>query len=737
MADGEEGKSFKFSDIESRLNEGRDISKSITWVKENKKTVIYLVLFLILLFSTVIRFAPEQQYTGIYEDTLALGDSYWHYRHAKNVYEHGFVGDEELCYNEQTKDTQAYDGSCPDGYEPAYFDTLHDAPFGVKIEQEFYPYFSAYSYKYFGRAFAPNLLVWHRWTPAFFGILSVLGMFLLVKQLFGPYAGLAAGLIFSLAPYTIIKTISGTADTEAVVTFFTIFTFYFFVKAWNLSSFKYAVAGGITLGLFGIAWASYRFAPVLMLAVLFFFFLQKVYPKFKQGRRDIFKLIKEHLTEYWKKYTTFLIILAIGLPIIGFVRGFIHINFFYAITTALKLKTTTAATTVGGEVIRDVYSTITEMKQIGLHTIVTRLHLVPALLCASFFALLPFGLWKKYKDKAPQVLFILVWFAAAVFMTFKATRFIIMLILPVSVLAGTAVGFVISKMRQKKLVFSVVIAVILLIVLFVLPNIPAQQGQPELPQSGVSRNRSYFSTGIEFTSLPKPLLNQNWINFYKWAREQTPEDAIFASWWDHGHLTTAVAERAIVADGSQNNLHIHDLAVILTTNDEDLAVERLKKYNVSYFFTSSDMINKYGLILYLADKQGSEYTLIVNPEIQTTPLGPVLVYTMDEANKITLKQEEDERISATLRQGYQTTPINRTLYYTNNSTPLISESEAEDALDMLIYVLPQWFGIFLLNPEIEKSMLTQLHFFNADYLEHFEFIESFGGEIKVFKVNYD
>ena len=108
----------------------------------------------------------------------------------------------------------------------AAWDTMHDAPEGGPASQEFYPYFSAYSYKFLGHFFAPNLLVWHRWTPAFFGVLAVLGMFLLVRQLFGPYAGLGAGFILSLASSFVTRSVSGFADSDAMVAFFTIFTFY-------------------------------------------------------------------------------------------------------------------------------------------------------------------------------------------------------------------------------------------------------------------------------------------------------------------------------------------------------------------------------------------------------------------------------------------------------------------------------------------------------------------------------
>jgi|TARA_Y100000034_G_scaffold128501_1_gene183179 asparagine N-glycosylation enzyme membrane subunit Stt3 len=733
---GEDDSSFDFSKLKNRFKRDKasgdsmalDLSGPAKWLKNNKKFLIYGLLVLLLLFSGWLRFMPEEKYTGIYENSLSAMDPYWHYRHANDVYEHGFVGDEEVCYNEAAKLTTKYDGSCPPGSEHAYWDFMHDAPEGSRIDQEFYPYFSAYSYKFFGRAFAPNLLVWHRWTPALFGILAVLGMFLLAKQLFGPYAGLAAGFLFSLAPSFLTRSVSGFADTDAVIGFFTVFSLYFFIKAWDNNSILYAIIGGVCLGLFGVAWPGYEFMPLLLMGMAGFFFVYKTVPKIIEGSRNFIKLVVDHLKEYWKKYAILALLLLVTLTLVGSIRGFKEVNVFEAITASTRFKVEDVVdTSVEGEDVLEVYKTVAEMNPSNLRNIVIRLHYALVLLAVGFIALLPFGLWKKVKDNTHHIAFLLLWFGATFYMSFKAMRFIGMAVFPVCIFAGITIAFLISKIKLKRPVISVIFALIIFLSIFAVPNIAMVKGQ----EWGVS----YYASGRATADQTGPSLGPNWFDFLYWARDSTPEGSIFASWWDPGHAMTAIGERPAVADGSQNSWHIHDLAVIFTTTDENLAVERLKKYDVSYFYTSSDLINKYGAISFLSNGQGENYPFLNLAESKEVASGNVLIYPVASQTDIILELREDG-MSAVISQRFQKQTIKR-IFYTQNDQSYVSESDDPDAFEAMLYLQPNFQQAIFLPIHLENNMLTQLHFFNGQNLEHFEYVGNYGDEIKVFKVIYD
>ncbi|MDP7282559.1 MAG: STT3 domain-containing protein [Candidatus Undinarchaeales archaeon] len=734
--EGEDSMSFSFSKIKGKFNRDKssddemafDLSKAGKWLKDHKNFIIYGLLIVLLLFSGKVLFTPESKYTGIYENSLSAMDPYWHYRHAENVYDHGYVGDTKVCYNEKLNDAIPNTADCPPGYDLVAWDTMHDAPMGGRAYQEFYPYFSAYSYKAVGRFVAPNLLVWHRWTPAIFGVLAVLGMFLLVKQFFGPYAGLASGFVLTLSSSFITRSVSGFADSDAVIAFFTVFTFYFFAKAWDSESFLYAFIGGACLGLFGLAWNAYKFAPLLMFGLVGFYFVFNVLQKYLIDKPSIFSLVQNHFSENWKKYVCFVIVIVLGVLIIGIARGFGSVNIFSAITVSRNLKVTEViSTSMEGESVRNVYKTVAEMNPANLRQILARLHIAPVLLSLGFLLLLPLGLWKKLKKNMHHVAFFSLWLAATFFMSFKATRFVTMVALPLAIFAGISIAFAVSKISAKKPVVSVIIGLSLFLLIFALPNIAIAQGAQTGPP--------FYTYGRLSAGQSGPSLGQNWFDFLYWARDETPKDAIFASWWDPGHSMTAVGKRPSVADGSQNSRHVHDLAIAFTTTDEALAVERLGKYNVSYFYTSSDLLNKYGAISFLANGQGENYLFLSMSEAKNTASGTVLVYPLDSETSILLNLKEDG-ISGTLNQGYTSQPLQR-IFYINEGNAYISENPDEGAIPGLLYVDSSFRSAIFLPEHLENNMLTQLHLFNGQNLDHFEFVQTYGDEIKVFKVNYD
>ncbi|MDP7282469.1 MAG: STT3 domain-containing protein [Candidatus Undinarchaeales archaeon] len=734
--EGEDSMSFSFEKLKGKFKRDKDsgdemaldLSKAGSWLKNHKKVIIYLLLFALLLFSGWLRFAPEEKYTGIHENSLSAMDPYWHYRHAKNVYDHGYVGDTKICYSEVLGEEVEFSDPCPNGATLYAWDTMHDAPEGGRAYQEFYPYFSAYSYKYFGRIFAPSLLVWHRWTPAMFGVLAVLGMFLLVKQLFGPYAGLSAGFLFSLAPSFITRSVSGFADSDAIVAFFTVFTFYLFLKAWDNSSYIYGIAGGICLGLFGLTWTAYTFVPILMIGLVGFYFIYQIGVKFISGSRNLLNLVKEHFQTNWKKYIVFAIVLVLGLSIVGISRGMAHVNILSSITAGTQLKVSEVLVDApGGEEVRNVYKTVSEMNPASLRQIINRLHIAPVLLTLSFLALLPLGLWKKLKGNLSHLAFFTLWLAASVYMSLKATRFVTMLALPLCIFAGISIGFAVSKIKAKKPIVSIITILIVLLLIFAVPNISIEPGG----QSGIS----YYKTGKLSALQSGPSLGQNWFDFLYWARDSTPTDSIFASWWDPGHAMTAIGERPAVADGSQNGYHVHDLAIAFTTTDEAIAVERLKKYEVSYFYTSTDLISKYGAISFLASGQGQGYSFLSLSEAKNIASGQVLIYPLQGDTQILLTLSENS-ISASIRQGYQSQTIKR-IYYSQEGNNYLVDSPDENAYDAMLYLDPTFRNAIFFPEHLENNMLTQLHFFNGENLDHFELVQDFGGEIKVFKVNYD
>ncbi len=85
-----------------------------------------------------------------------------------------------------------------------------------------------------------------------------------------------------------------------------------------------------------------------------------------------------------------------------------------------------------------------------------------------------------------------------------------------------------------------------------------------------------------------------WEASMNFLRENTPKDSVVAHWWDYGHMTTAIGERAAVTDGGNAMGWNHDSGrYFLTGKDKTSTLEYLKSHNVTHILISSQEIPKY------------------------------------------------------------------------------------------------------------------------------------------------
>ncbi|HIK01928.1 TPA: glycosyltransferase family 39 protein [archaeon] len=666
-----------------------DFSKIAEKLVKNKKVIFFVLLALVLLFSAWVRLIPADQYY------LSAMDPYWHYRHSAEIVDHGYPGTE----------LREIDGKM------VPWDSFHNAPYGGEASKEFYQYFTAYSYMYLGKFLVADLMTWTKLTPVFFGVLSVLFMYLLVAQLFGRGAGLGAAFMFSIAPSFLMRSVAGFADTDAPIAFFTILSFYLFLLAWDRESYLWGASAGLSMGLFAFTWGGYRFAPLFITAAVGFHLVSKITLAYVR-KKNIIDELKTHR----KKYTVFAVFLLSMFIFVTLFKGIELAKFWSATRVFSSLKEMQRESLDTG--VRNVFLTVSEMSPGSLVEIVSRVHIISVFLFFGFLALLPFGLWKKLSGKFFHLSFFTIWLAATFYSSFTAVRFIEMFAIPLAIFSGIVIAEMISKISSKKPAISIFIVVTLIALIFFVPNYNLS-------------GPSYFQTSISIASQSGPGVSGPWLDFYDWVKTETPKGAIFASWWDPGHALTALGERPAVADGSQNDEHVHDLALMFTSTDMDTSLSLMKEYNISYFFTSSDLLPKYSAISFLAGEP--DYYPQV-PLSQTSQQGDtvVLEYKLSQTEAVYVSLT-GPFASATLQSGYNTVPIQRIIVFSSGQ-PVKFETEAENAVDYMIYVLPDYQSVFLLPPRLENNLLTRLHLFSGADVDGLEFVKDFGGTIKVFKV---
>jgi asparagine N-glycosylation enzyme membrane subunit Stt3 len=90
--------------------------------------------------------------------------------------------------------------------------------------------------------------------------------------------------------------------------------------------------------------------------------------------------------------------------------------------------------------------------------------------------------------------------------------------------------------------------------------------------------------------------NQQWQKAMKWVDEETPEDAVFAHWWDYGYWVQSIGHRATILDGGNAITYWNYLMGrhVLTGDNQDDALEFLYNHDATHLLIDSTDIGKYG-----------------------------------------------------------------------------------------------------------------------------------------------
>ena len=67
-----------------------------------------------------------------------------------------------------------------------------------------------------------------------------------------------------------------------------------------------------------------------------------------------------------------------------------------------------------------------------------------------------------------------------------------------------------------------------------------------------------------------PITSIDWLDSMEWIKNNTPEDAVIAAWWDYGYWIQTLGERATLADNSTISTRIiENIAKMLLSNPDD------------------------------------------------------------------------------------------------------------------------------------------------------------------------
>lgn len=296
------------------------------------------------------------------------------------------------------------------------------------------------------------------------------------------------------------------------------------------------------------------------------------------------------------------------------------------------------------------------------------------------------------------------------------------------------------------------------------------------------------------------VLDDNWWNALNWIKNNTKECAVVATYWDPGHFITGIANRAVVFDGASQNdpwiatvdrgltydqmkeiagtdkftaknatingeektiiqtARIQDIATTLSTANETLALNILKKYkkpgcNEMYYLATADLIGKSYWWTYFSswnpiDKGcATPMSQLGLKQVKPSSNG-VVTYTFEggipsgcnqQVGGQVIITQQNNSLQAYLFDGSKLQQIEQFIYFTEQGGILRTSENAP--VKGLVLLDPSMQAIIFIPPEIKDSMFTRMFFFNGQGsdgqpLGNFTFVNQWGGEVKLYKINF-
>jgi dolichyl-diphosphooligosaccharide--protein glycosyltransferase len=477
--------------------------------------------------------------------------------------------------------------------------------------------------------------------PVVFGSLTAIVVFALVRVIGGTTAGLFASLLYAVSLPVIVRGTIGWFKSEPLGLFYGLLAVYLFLSGLKSSSPKVAflklIGGGIFLGFAFSAWGGTEFLilPLGLFIISLPFvrkdinFLRWAVPVFILGLAislmplerpgiAIFthasgfmllgptaflvacSFIQQLSKEEHKKRNSGLFLIAIIVAGIGIlsaeVLGLPSFRYLNAINPFL--------TTVDPLV-----------DSVAEHSTTT---IFQSFLFNSVFMIFgAIGIWLIFKNilndssKRDMQVFALIIGLLGVYISSAFVRLELFSSISLVILGSVGLSMITKEIfrqdqqEKKKIIKShpktlkisyAAIIAILLIVPLIVPVGANWVGSAKIPPTILNGGSNF---GIATT---------DWLDAMTWLRENTPEDAVVASWWDYGYWITTLGERISLADNATLSTEkIKLLAkMFLSTPDESWKI--LQDWDADYVlvYIAAQRVNNEEPPLYLVQGGGDE-----------------------------------------------------------------------------------------------------------------------------------
>ena len=426
------------------------------------------------------------------------------------------------------------------------------------------------------------------WFPLVIGSLTTVTIFALVRIIGGTTAGLFASLFFAVSPIIIMRGSIGWFKSEPLGLFYGLLAVYLLLSAIKSDKGKVSVAkivgGSILLALGLASWGGVQF---FVLPIGLFFvalpFLRKdnkfiIWTSVLFVSVFILVTVTFEGTLYWEdRYKTgeieALLTLS-GLFLIGCTTFLVACVIIRRILRKAQLRSGLAL--LGGAIIAGVAivsSGVISLPPFRYLNAANPLLVTTDMLTDSvsehatttidisfyFFSILMvfagIGAWllfqkrvnRSLKIRGEMATFALIIGFLGIYFSSAFVRLEVFGAISVIILSSIGVSILISKIlngeRKPTSVITKTAFLAIIVALLVVPMVYPERLNWASANSGIPM--TILNGGTQFN-----ISTNDWSDSMQWLKENTPEDAVIASWWDYGYWISTLAERKTLADNS-------------------------------------------------------------------------------------------------------------------------------------------------------------------------------------------
>ena len=462
---------------------------------------------------------------------------------------------------------------------------------------------AAISYQIFGAG--SELYDFTIMFPVVIGSATAIVMFAIVRTIGGTTAGLLASLFFAISVPIVYRGLIGWFKSEPLGMFYGLLGIYFFlsgIKSNNgKSSLLRLVAGGVIIGLGISSWGGIQFfilpLTLFFLALPFFRkdkkFLMWALPIFTfsllasssmfEIAESSFLLSTESGSGYglYKFSDTDDVIASIGYGsavLIGMTAIAMIILMIQKISQKHQVRNGVAVlavtTIIGIAVLSSGFVDLPEYRYVNaLNPFLTTTdpltdsvseHSTPTMkITFIFFSIMivfaGIGAWlifqnkvnRSMKIKTSMIVFALIMGLVGVYASASFVRAEIFAAFSIIILSSIGISILASKILERKIFKDYTITAKTttkiafvggIIILLTLPLV--------FPLDNNMVSFATFAPAILTGNTPFSITTNDWKDAMQWLKENTPKDAVVASWWDYGYYITTLGERKTLADNA-------------------------------------------------------------------------------------------------------------------------------------------------------------------------------------------